>query len=320
MRPRLRIPLRPRLVTTPARSSLLPLACQSRSLHALAPLDYNLKNEASQNGIPEFLSREAFNISWTQYQTHLLERLNALTGGTGWESRHVKDIMLGTAREPDQAPTFNYASMIHNNHFFFKHLSPVPVQIPDPLRGLLEKSFGSIETLRQEMIYTAASMFGPGFVWLVKTSQPGLPVAFKVLVTYAAGSPYPAAHWRRQDVDMSTAASGINEAGMETAKTYLENTAYGAGKKVGNPAAKRADFAPGGTDLLPVLCLNTWEHVWLWDYGFGIGNAGGGKLGYAEKWWNRINWERVQKEANIQRLEMSGNTGSVPTTAASATA
>jgi Fe-Mn family superoxide dismutase len=82
MRPRLRIPLRPRLVTTtPARSTLLPLACQSRSLHAIAPLDYNLKNEASENGIPEFLSREAFNISWTRYQTHLLERLNALTGG-----------------------------------------------------------------------------------------------------------------------------------------------------------------------------------------------------------------------------------------------
>jgi Fe-Mn family superoxide dismutase len=227
--------------------------------------------------------------------------------------------MLGTAREPDQAPTFNYASMIHNNHFFFKHLSPEPVPVPDPLRALLEKSFGSMETLRQEMVYTAASMFGPGFVWLVKTNQPGLPVAFRVLVTYAAGSPYPAAHWRRQDVDMSTAASGIGEAGMETAKTYLENTAYGAGKRFGNPAAKRVEFAPGGTDLQPVLCLNTWEHVWLWDYGFGSGTGGGGKLGYAERWWDRINWERVQKEANIQRLEMSGSTGS-STSAASATA
>jgi Fe-Mn family superoxide dismutase len=198
--------------------------------------------------------------------------------------------------------------MIHNNHFFFKHLSPKPVKMPEVLRGHLEKSFGSIETLRREMIFTAASMFGPGFVWLVKTSQPGLPVAFRVLATYAAGSPYPAAHWRRQSVDMNTAVGATTDAGIEAGKTYLENTAYGAGKKIGNPATERLNFAPGGTDLVPVLCLNTWEHVWLWDYGFGAGQAGGGKLEYAERWWNLIDWERVQKEADIQRLEMSSNT------------
>lgn len=225
--------------------------------------------------------------------------------------------MLGTAREPGDAPIFNHASMIHNNHFFFKHLSPKPVEMPATLRGHLEQSFGSIETLRNEMIYTAAAMFGPGFVWLVKTSQPGLPVAFKVLATYSAGSPYPAAHWRRQSVDMATAASGFNDAGIEAGRDYLEKTAYGAGK-TNNAAAKKVQHAPGGTDLLPVLCLNTWEHVWLWDYGFGVGQSGGGKLAYAEKWWKQINWELVQKEANVQRLEMSANTGAPTPRAATA--
>jgi Fe-Mn family superoxide dismutase len=80
MRPRLRIPLRPR-VTAPAQSTLLPLACRSRSLHSLVPLEYNLKGEAAQNGIADFLSPAAFNIAWNQYQTHLLEKLNALTSG-----------------------------------------------------------------------------------------------------------------------------------------------------------------------------------------------------------------------------------------------
>ncbi|KAK4151951.1 Manganese/iron superoxide dismutase [Chaetomidium leptoderma] len=303
LRPRLRIPLRPRL-STPAQSTLLPLACRARPMHALAPLEYNQKNQASDNGIAEFLSPAAFNISWTQYQTHLLERLNRMTAETEWESKHVKDIMLGNARDPGGAPIFNHASMIHNNHFFFKHLSPTPVEMPDNLRSHLEKSFGSIETLRREMVHTAASMFGPGFVWLVKTSQPGLPTAFKVLATYAAGSPYPAAHWRRQEVDMNTAAGGNIDAAIDSGKSYLERSAYGAGKRT-NAVSKKVAHAPGGTDLLPVLCLNTWEHVWLWDYGFGVGQSGGGKLAYAEKWWKQINWELVQKEANVQRLEMS---------------
>jgi hypothetical protein len=82
LRPRLRIPLRPRL-STPARSTLLPLAmaCQTRSLHALVPLEYNLKNQASDHGIGQLLGRDAFNIAWTQYQTHLLERLNVMIAG-----------------------------------------------------------------------------------------------------------------------------------------------------------------------------------------------------------------------------------------------
>ena len=78
IRPRLRIPLRPRLATAPAPAYRM----ATRSIHALPPLEYNIKNEASQNGIPEFLSPAAFNISWTQYQTHCLEKLNVLTAGT----------------------------------------------------------------------------------------------------------------------------------------------------------------------------------------------------------------------------------------------
>lgn len=81
LRPRLRIPsaARPRF-GAPVQSSLLPLAYQTRSRHTLRPLHY--ENEALQNGIPDFLSPTAFKIAWTQYQTHLLEKLNNLTAGT----------------------------------------------------------------------------------------------------------------------------------------------------------------------------------------------------------------------------------------------
>lgn len=57
------------------------MACQTRSLHALVPLEYNLKNQASDHGIGHLLGRDAFNIAWTQYQTHLLERLNIMIAG-----------------------------------------------------------------------------------------------------------------------------------------------------------------------------------------------------------------------------------------------
>lgn len=58
------------------------------------------------------------------------------------------------------------------------------------------------------------------------------------------------------------------------------------------PLSKKA-LAPGGVDLTPVLCINTWDHVYLPDYGIGA------KKTYAECWWERINWDVVAGNANL---------------------
>lgn len=34
----------------------------------------------------------------------------------------LKDVLIDTARNPATANTFNYASMAHNNHFYFSTL------------------------------------------------------------------------------------------------------------------------------------------------------------------------------------------------------
>lgn len=115
-------------------------------------------------------------------------------------------------------------------------------------------------------------MFGPGFVWLAKNlEREGL---LHIFCTYNAGSPYPAAHARRQPMDMAT----------HTPDTALGNQYAGA---MGAHAANQKNLAPGAVDVQPILCVNTWEHVWLMDYGIA------GKAEYLERWWDRINWEVV---------------------------
>lgn len=46
-------------------------------------------------------------------------------------------------------------------------------------------------------------------------------------------------------------------------------------------------MAPGALDVQPILCVNTWEHAWMMDYGIA------GKEEYLERWWDRINWDVV---------------------------
>ncbi|KAI1374052.1 manganese and iron superoxide dismutase [Hypoxylon crocopeplum] len=293
LRPRLRIPRASRLWRP---------ALSNRSIHHAPPL----RQFSPEKGVPGLLSPGGFDIAWIQYMQFVMERLNALTADTEFAHQEPLTILKATAREPSQAPTFNYASMAHNNAFFFENLVNLDSteqpeeqgventeedRIPDQLKYELVKHFSSIETLRREFLVTAMAMFGPGFVWLVKNAQTS---DMRILATYLAGTPYTAGHWRRQGVDMNT--QGVSS--PNTVHGFLERTKLGAGADIG---AQFSKTAPGGTDVIPLLCLNTWEHVWLRDYGIGAGGAGG-KRQFVENWWRCIDWNKVEGLANIQKL------------------
>ncbi|KAI2618502.1 manganese and iron superoxide dismutase [Hypoxylon sp. NC1633] len=293
LRPRLRIPTATRLWRP---------ALSTRSLHHV-PL---LRHFNPQEGVPGLLSSAGFDMAWTQYMQFVIERLNALTAGTDFEQSDALAILKATAREPSQAPTFNYASMAHNNALFFENLANVNTpgqpgyeetsgedRIPQGLKKALVQQFSSIETLRREFLATAMGMFGPGFVWLVKNAHS---FEMRILTTYLAGTPYTAGHWRRQGVDMNTQGIGS----PDTVQGWLARSQTGAGADNGAGFAKTA---PGGTDTIPLLCLNTWEHVWLRDYGIGAGGMGG-KRQYVEAWWEVIDWHKVEGLSNIQRQAM----------------
>lgn len=84
------------------------------------------------------------------------------------------------------------------------------------------------------------AMFGPGFVWLVKNAQS---TELRILTTYLAGSPYTAAHWRRQGLDMNTQGISANS----PAKSFLERTQTAVGGDNGArfvPHSQTARVAP----------------------------------------------------------------------------
>ncbi|KAL2825467.1 Manganese/iron superoxide dismutase [Aspergillus cavernicola] len=243
---------------------------QSRGLHRV-PI---LTQEAyfKKHGIPELLSPEAYDFSWTQYQTFLVDKLNLLTQDTVDADAKPGDLLAKYSRRAEMASVFNHASMAHNNHFFFNCLSPARTQIPDRFARDITDTCSSVESLKLDFLATANAMFGPGFVWLAKNlEREGL---MHIFCTYNAGSPYPTAHARRQSVDMAT----------HNAETALGNQYAGS---MGVHSANQKKLAPGALDVQPILCVNTWEHVWMMDYGIA------GKAEYLERWWDRINWEVV---------------------------
>ncbi|KAF2454823.1 Manganese/iron superoxide dismutase [Lineolata rhizophorae] len=256
----------------------------------------------AENGIPNFLTPDAFRISWSEYQAEMLKEVNRMVSNEGTlENDSLQTVILKSARDPAKAALFNHASMAWNNHMFFKGLTKEPVPIPRPTSDAIASSFGSLDSLRSTFIETAAAMFGPGFVWLVRRRgrSPTDRHDLSIVSTYLAGSPLPEAHYRRQPVDMNTQPQGSGAPPVDDTErarlTQVQNTAgavgpYAAGGNAGT-VAKRP--ALGGVELIPLACVNTWEHVWLPDWGIA------GKRWYLERWWELIDWNEVDRLANF---------------------
>jgi Fe-Mn family superoxide dismutase len=150
------------------------------------------------------------------------------------------------------------------------------------LRNALERDFTSVQILRDRFIQEADAMFGPGFVWLVceekKVPAPQYPRGetkaksfdtisrrFYILKTYSAGTPLQGQlSWRSQNHLRS------NESLQEQSETLLS--------RIDDDAVLR---------VFPVLCVSTWEHSWIIDWG------AGGKDQFLKAWWDRVNWNRV---------------------------
>ena len=57
--------------------------------------------------------------------------------------------------------------------------------------------------------------------------------------------------------------------------------------EVGFQRYQDKSITSGGQDLTPLMCVSTWEHTYLHDYGVN------GKREYLERWWDSIDWNKV---------------------------
>ncbi|KAK8020713.1 hypothetical protein PG990_005851 [Apiospora arundinis] len=265
---------------------------QRRSLHQVPIPEFS-----SAQGIPKLLSPDGFHLAYTDYMQLLVDKLNALVGviprHRDGDEKPVPDPPTNCARTLD-GPNLQLRFHAAQQRFLFRGLNSSETDKPmsSRLQKQLEDSFGSIETLQREMLVTASAMFGPGFVWLVKNAKTN---NYRVLATYLAGSPYSSAHWRRQGVDMNTVEGPASTEKSGAAQEYIARTQLGAGAANGT---RWKNTAPGGIDVIPLLCVSTWEHVYLRDYGVA------GKKQFLENWWNRIDWTKVSDRAQIENKHM----------------
>ncbi|KAF1997973.1 Fe superoxide dismutase-like protein [Amniculicola lignicola CBS 123094] len=283
---------RPAALGPLARCRAAPIA---RQVHTVP----TLQNHAAlvKHGIPPLLSRAGFAIAYTDYMDYMVGELNAVTAHGPWENQPPKNLVIEWARSPVHAFGFNVASTLFNNDFFFKCLATdpdVPSAPSELLTAHITASFSSLSTLRDEMLATADAMFGPGYVWLVQVTDASLGRSqplLRILPTYLAGTPLSGAHYRRQPEDLNT----HNADSVQQLNTV---GSFGSASAAEQRAGPKKPLKPlGGVDVTPLLCVSTWEHVWLHDYGVA------GKTKFLDAWWDKIDWSQVEQAASLTAHE-----------------
>ncbi len=114
-------------------------------------------------------------IHYTKHHAAYLTKLNDAIAGTELEGKSIEDILAGISSA--STAVRNNGGGYYNHNLFWKIMSPDGGGQPSgQLADSINRSFGSFDKFKDEFSNAAATRFGSGWAWLVKTES-GLKVS-----------------------------------------------------------------------------------------------------------------------------------------------
>lgn len=113
------------------------------------------------------ISKRTLEFHYGKHHKGYVDKLNELVRGKAEEKQTLEEIIRQTS-----GALFNNAAQVWNHSFFWNCLSPEGGG--EPARALadaLEKRFGGVDDFKAQFTQAAATLFGSGYVWLVRTKN-----------------------------------------------------------------------------------------------------------------------------------------------------
>jgi Fe-Mn family superoxide dismutase len=127
----------------------------------LPPLPY------ADNALDPVVSANTLSFHYGKHHKAYVDNLNKLIAGTPLEGQPLEKIILESAGKADKQGVFNNAAQVWNHTFFWNSMRPNGGgQPPAALAQRIERDFGSVDTLKKELLTAATTQFGSGWAWL----------------------------------------------------------------------------------------------------------------------------------------------------------
>jgi Fe-Mn family superoxide dismutase len=134
-----------------------------------------------KNALEPYMSASTLEFHHGKHHQAYVNNLNNLVPGTKFEYASLETII----KEADGG-IFNNGAQIWNHTFFFTQFSPDGCREPKGLlKVAIESKFGSFEGFKETFSKAAATLFGSGWAWLVKTDDGQL----EIIQSGNAGNP-----------------------------------------------------------------------------------------------------------------------------------
>ena len=139
----------------------------------------------SPDALEPHISAKTLSFHHGKHHNAYVTKLNAAIDGSPLAEKSLEEIIEQTACDDSRKGIFNNAAQVWNHTFFWNSMKPNGGGKPSG--ALLEKinaSFGSFEKFTEEFSNQAATLFGSGWLWLVKSGD-----KLELVQTVNAGNP-----------------------------------------------------------------------------------------------------------------------------------
>tara|TARA_Y100001934_G_C11898611_1_gene561125 strand:- start:20 stop:616 length:597 start_codon:yes stop_codon:yes gene_type:complete len=115
------------------------------------------------NDLEPHIDARTMEIHHSKHHAGYTNNLNTAIQGTEFEHKSIEEIL----KSPNLSPAIrNNGGGYYNHCLFWEILSPNPKQGSNAFIGLMEKTFGSCESMKEQFAKAAATRFGSGWAWL----------------------------------------------------------------------------------------------------------------------------------------------------------
>jgi Fe-Mn family superoxide dismutase len=120
----------------------------------------------AENALEPFISAETIRYHYGKHHTAYVNKLNEMIVGTEFENMSLSAIIKSS-----EGAIFNNAAQVFNHSFYWQSLSASKSFPGGKLLEKINNDFGSVDRLKEEFMKAGTTLFGSGWVWLVKDAN-----------------------------------------------------------------------------------------------------------------------------------------------------
>lgn len=136
-------------------------------------MDFSLPDlPFAMDALEPVVSKRTLEFHYGKHHKAYVSNLNKLTEGSEWAKKSLEDLIRLT-----DGGIYNNAAQVWNHTFYWEGLIPSDKGAPEgKLLEAITKSFGSLDSFREQFVQASVTLFGSGWTWLVKNRNNGLKI------------------------------------------------------------------------------------------------------------------------------------------------